>query len=102
MSSRRVGRVDEARVEGMPDLAIEVLSRDANRYDKGKKLQYYDEYDVNELWHVWQDKQRIEVFRRHSAGRLRPAFEAREGDKLQTPLVPGFELDVDALYRGLL
>ncbi len=30
-------------IHGMPDLAIEVLSGDTNRWDKGKKLQYYGE-----------------------------------------------------------
>ncbi|MBM3268399.1 MAG: Uma2 family endonuclease [Candidatus Sericytochromatia bacterium] len=102
ISRERRDRAEGTLIEGMPDLAIEVLSRDANRYDKGKKLQYYDEYDTSELWHVWQDKPKIEVFRRDAAGRLRLALEVGRADLLQTPLLPGFELDTAALYRDLL
>jgi len=92
-------RVEEARIKGLPDLAIEVLSRDANRYDKGKKLQYYDEYGIGELWHVDQYRPRVEVYRRDPAGRLTVARALGPGDTLETPLLPGFALTLDALYR---
>ncbi len=88
-------------VHGMPDLAIEVLSGPTNRYDKGKKLQYYSEYGIPELWHVSQQRPCIEIYRSAKPGGLVAVAEARPGDRLTTPLLPDFELDVEALYRDL-
>jgi Uma2 family endonuclease len=94
-------RWEEGILWGLPDLCVEVLSEDMNRYDKGKKFSYYDQYGARELWHVWQARPRIEVFRRDDAGRLLEVSDLGPGDRLATPLLPGFELDADALYADL-
>ncbi len=99
VADQHLSHFDEARLRGMPDLAIEVLSRDANRYDKGKKLEYYDEYGIPELWHVHQDRPRIEIYRRDPPGRLRVAEAIGPGDTLRTPLLHDFELAIASLYR---
>ncbi|MBM3266943.1 MAG: Uma2 family endonuclease [Candidatus Sericytochromatia bacterium] len=86
---------------GMPDLAIEILSKNMNRYDKGRKLEYYDEYGTRELWHVHQERPKVEVYRRDPAGRLGVAATLGGGDRLETPLLPGFSLELALLYAEL-
>lgn len=102
LGNEKLGRLGDAElIQGMPDLAIEVLSGDTNKYDRGKKLQYYAEYGVPELWHVHQKRPCIEIFRSTGPESLAKAQDAVPGDRLATPLLPGFELDVAALFQGL-
>ncbi len=94
-------RWEKGILAGMPDLAIEILSRDMNRYDKGRKLEYYDEYGIRELWHVHQQRPRIEVYRHSLVGPLARVLDLGAGDHLVTDLLPGFELALDGLYADL-
>jgi len=88
-----------ARLIGLPDLAIEVLSGDGS-HDRGKKLQYYAEYGIPELWHVSQERPRVEVYLPDSAGKLAKVADLGANDKLTSPLLPGFELAIIALYSA--
>ena len=92
-------RLTEQRMEGMPDLAIEILSGDG-RHDRKRKLPYYDEYGVPELWHVWPRKPRVEVYRHGSGGKLARIQDLGQGDRVETPLLPGFSLALADLYRA--
>ncbi|MBM3274304.1 MAG: Uma2 family endonuclease [Candidatus Sericytochromatia bacterium] len=93
-------KYQEARLLGMPYMAIEVLSGDG-RHDRGKKLQYYAENRVPELWHVWPDSTLVEVYRTEASGHFSKVTAAGPGAVVTTPLLPGFELEVDALYSSL-
>ena len=81
-----------------PDLVVEVRSPSTWRYDIGRKKSGYEAAGVRELWLV--DFTSVLVFRR--SGPKRPDFdvtlELTPEESLGSPLLPGFELPLAALY----
>lgn len=55
--------VKATRLEGAPELIIEVLSPSTARYDKSVKLLLYEKYGVREYWLADPILQQIEVWR---------------------------------------
>jgi Uma2 family endonuclease len=98
-----VGRRDivRNRVEGPPDLAIEVLSPSSRRIDEMLKRRAYERCGVAELWILDPDIERVRLYRRAEDGRpFGRAIElsAEHGDVLETPLLPGFRIAVAELF----
>ncbi|MBM3269065.1 MAG: Uma2 family endonuclease [Candidatus Sericytochromatia bacterium] len=86
---------------GAPDLAVEILSPSTAGRDKGRKRELYDEFGVAEYWIVHQKRPQVDVYRRGAAGRLQKAQSLGAGAAIQTPLLPGFTLALDTLFKGL-
>jgi len=80
-------------IETVPDLCIEVVSRD-RVYDRVTKRQVYAEAGVREYWTVVAQLGFVE---RWTGSGLVTREEFR--DVLVTPLLPGFKLDVLELMR---
>lgn len=57
-----LNRVQEKRVRGVPDLAVEVISPSSATYDRLVKYSVYERAGVPEYWLVNSRKQTIEVF----------------------------------------
>jgi Uma2 family endonuclease len=53
---------------GAPDLVVEVASRGTARYDSGRKLRWYREYDVLECWLVDPERQTVAVVNLQAEG----------------------------------
>ena len=75
---------------GVPDLTIEVLSDD-RRYDRLTKRLVYAEAGVKEYWIVDYRRGLVEVV--HALETV-----AEVEDRLTSDLLPGFSLDVQALF----
>ena len=90
------------RVEGAPDLAVEVLSPSSRRLDEVLKRRAYERFGVLELWVVDPETEVARVYRREADGPfIRPLQLAVEhGDTLDTPLLPGFSVPVAELFAG--
>ena len=102
-----VGRRDivRNRVEGPPDLAIEVLSPSSRRIDEVLKRRAYERCGVAELWILDPDVERVRVYRRsEDGGPFSRAVElaAEHGDVLETPLLPGFRITAAELFADPL
>lgn len=91
---------DAKRFVGPPALAIEVRSPSTWRYDVGTKKRVYSELGLAELWLVDTAADVILVYRRSSpkATDFDVELEFGAGESLTTPLIPGFALDVAALF----
>lgn len=82
-----------------PELIVEVLSpgEDNERRDRETKLKLYTSRGVQDYWILdWRLKQ-IEVYRRQS-GLLQLVVTLFPGDRLTSPLLPGFACDVGRLF----
>jgi Uma2 family endonuclease len=79
-------------IERIPDLCVEIVSR-RHAYDRITKRQMYAEAGVRELWTVIEKQRLVE---RWTGPDLATLEECRE--HLTTPLLPGFDLDVAALF----
>ncbi|MEJ7844068.1 MAG: Uma2 family endonuclease [Acidimicrobiales bacterium] len=89
-----------ARTDQPPDLAVEVRSPGNWAYDIGPKRTIYEAAGVSELWLVDTPAKAILVNRRSTPDT--PTFdvtlEVPTEETLTTPLLPGFELDLTALF----
>jgi Uma2 family endonuclease len=85
-------------VRGAPDLVVEILSPTTATRDRGIKLKAYARYGVREYWIVDPTAQVIEVYRLTAEGFHLAAAYAK-GNTVETPLLPGFSLDVSTIFK---
>ena len=83
-----------------PDLAIEVRSPSTWRFDVGVKKARYEAAGLPELWLVDGAADSVLVYRRSAPGarEFDVALEVGRGEALTSPQLPGFELELDALF----
>lgn len=91
---------DQNRHRHAPDLVIEVRSPSTWHHDRGRKRDGYAAIGVQELWLVDGHADEITVWRRSGpdADGFDVTFTVAEGESLTTPVVPGFEVDLAALF----
>jgi Uma2 family endonuclease len=91
----------EKNIQGTPALVIEILSPSTRRRDEQIKRRLYDRAGVREYWRVDPDAKTIVVDRRTVDGSLERVSElsAQSADVLDTPLIPGFSVGLQRLFR---
>lgn len=85
-------------IEGAPDLVVEVLSPSTAPMDRVLKLNRYAGAGVREYWLVDPVGRMID-FLVHDGERF--AAHAQYGGIWESPVVPGIELDIDALWAAV-
>lgn len=83
------------RVEGPPDLAIEIISGTGRR-DRVEKLDLYARYGVAEYWIVDPDSQLIE-FLINENGRY--VVQSPANDRYQSPRLPEVVIEIAEFWR---
>jgi Uma2 family endonuclease len=103
VAAERLGIV-QRRIEGPPDLAVEVLSPSSRRTDEVRKRHAYERRGVGELWIVDSDVERVRVYLLEGERRFGRARElsAEHGEALTTPLLPGFSIGLVELFADPL
>ena len=91
--SRR--HIVKQRVEGPPDLVIEIVSGTSRR-DRVEKLDLYAKYDVSEYWIVDPQSQHIE-FLINEGGRF--VVQSPANDRYQSARLPEIEIQVAEFWR---
>ncbi len=91
---RIVGR----RLEGVPDLVIEVLSPGTMRRDRGEKLALYAESAVREYWIVDSEAKQIE-FLVNEGGRF--VVTVPSGAEYRSAAIPEVWLDLTAFWNRI-
>ncbi len=93
VSAEHVGSIERRYLPSPPDLAVEVSSPGTRRRDLGRKKDVYEGFGVPEYWFVDLEARCVEVFRLER-GRYGPPLTLQSGDRLSSPLLPGFDLSV--------
>ncbi len=88
------------RIEGGPDLVVEILSPSNTRTYIESKLADYASINVHECWLVSPEAHNIEVLRLEG-GEWRRAYIRGEGELLESAVLPGLELDIAEIFRGI-
>ncbi|HYM59950.1 MAG TPA: Uma2 family endonuclease [Thermoanaerobaculia bacterium] len=90
----------EKNIRGAPDLVIEIISESSRRTDEITKRNLYERFGVAEYWVVDPVVETVKVYRL-TGGRYERAAELSNeaGGHLETPLLPGFVMDVAAVFR---
>ena len=93
---------DDGKLHSAPDLVVEVLSSGSTnqRRDREAKLKLYSRRGVLEYWIVDWMGQSIEVYRRQNTD-LDLFATLIIGDPIESPLLPGFSKQVDAVFAGI-
>jgi Uma2 family endonuclease len=91
--SRR--HIIKQRVEGPPDLVIEIISGTSRR-DRVEKLDLYAKYEVGEYWIVDPQAQHIE-FLINEAGRF--VVESPSNDRYESRRLPEVEIQIAEFWR---
>lgn len=100
VSTARLASIEHNGVHGAPDLVIEVLSPGTRRRDLTRKRSLYEDRGVNEYWLVDAHARTVTVLRRAGTQFAEAsAFCADTGDVLTTPLLTGFSLSLQQLFR---
>jgi Uma2 family endonuclease len=86
------------RVEGAPDLVVEILSPSTARRDLGEKLRLYAEAGVVEYWIVDPELGTFEFLER-ADGNFRVRLP--EAGAYRSALIAGLELDIEAFWRAV-
>lgn len=91
----------EKNVRGAPALVIEILSPSTRKRDQTLKRDLFERQGVREYWMVDPDCNRVIVYRHDDDGSfpLATTLDAGHGETLTTPLLPGWGLPLDKLFR---
>ena len=84
-------------VRGAPDLVIEILSAATAERDRGYKRALYARHGVAEYWLVDPAAETVWILRPRS-GALAVAHTFGREQTLRSPLLAGFELDLDDIF----
>ncbi len=87
-------RVERKFIRSAPDVVVEVSSPSTRRLELVRKRELYERFGVPEYWYVDLDADRIEVYRLEEGRYVTPALLGR-GERLTSPLLPGFGVGVD-------
>ncbi len=102
MSNERAATILTSKnVQGSPELLIEIGSPGTRRRDATIKRRLYEREGVSEYWIVDPDADLIRFYRRGKNAFEPPIELSREaGDVLTTPLLPGLNLRLAAVFAG--
>lgn len=96
VSNEHRERDEERFVRGAPDIVVEVSSPSTRRLELVRKRELYERSGVPEYWCVDLQADAIYVDRLHE-GRYGDGITLERGAVLTSPLLPGFEIEVDYL-----
>ena len=92
-----MGKLEENRIVGPPDLLVEISSPTTRRLDLKRKKELYERHGVPEYWFVDLDAENVQVYRL-TEGRYGFTRIASRGETLGSPLLPGLSVPIDELF----
>jgi Uma2 family endonuclease len=96
ISNDRLGIIGVVKIEGAPDLVIEILSPSTAYYDLRHKKQVYEESGVQEYWIVDPIEKCIEIYRNGDGFLL--AEQKRNEGSIVSRLLPGFASELSSVF----
>src|SRR5205085_5651884 len=98
ISKDRLHIIGQQKIEGAPDLVVEILSASTAYYDlKHKKLQY-ESSGVKEYWIVDPMEETVEIFN-NVDGKFVLFSQAQKQGIVRSALLHGFEIEVGPLFE---
>jgi Uma2 family endonuclease len=94
----RLHIVTKNRVEGAPDLVVEVLSPSTGYYDLSRKKTVYEQEGVREYWLVYPEERRVEIYTNSDNGFQLHSQALRTGI-VKSSALNGLELSIDAIFE---
>jgi Uma2 family endonuclease len=98
ISGERVAEIAKDRIEGAPDLVLEILSPSTAYYDMRQKKNIYEKYGVKEYIIIDPLEQSVELYTFKESGFY--LHQRTEGnDILKSVVLPGFTVDLSTIFK---
>ncbi|MDY7031282.1 MAG: Uma2 family endonuclease [Thermodesulfobacteriota bacterium] len=97
ISKERLSIIGDVKVEGAPDLVIEILSPSTAYYDLGTKYEVYEKSGVKEYWLVHPDRKSIEVYENRNEKFHRVQAVTQQGI-IQSKLLKNVTVDLKKIF----
>ena len=97
VSTERSGIIGEQRIEGAPDLIVEILSPGTRRRDLVVTAQTYERCGVPHYWVVDPKRKRLEAFVLEH-GEYRQTHVVAAPNTFEPPAFPGVSVSLEALF----
>lgn len=89
--------VGETKIEGAPDLIIEILSPSTAYYDLGRKYEIYEKSGVKEYWVVHPERKSIEIYQ-NEGNQFKLVQSVKEMGIINSPLLRNFKLNLEKIF----
>lgn len=97
ISKERLNIIGEKKIEGSPDIVIEILSPQTAYYDLRVKKDMYEKSGVSEYWIVDPIKRSIELYK-NSEKKFELITSAEGKGKIESRLIKGFSVGIEGLF----
>ena len=98
VSKDRLHIIDEQKVNGAPDVVIEIISESTESRDRGFKFKRYAQEGVKEYWIVDPVNKTVEVYELKATGFvLAGKFEGK--DEIRSPYFSGLKLTANKIFE---
>ncbi|KQM77093.1 restriction endonuclease [Pedobacter sp. Leaf216] len=92
-------KLDKRGCIGAPDIVVEILSPGYNKKELVNKYEVYEEAGVKEYWIVSPSEKTFFRYILDVKGKFQPTKLLTEGEVVTTPILPGFSLDLEAVFQ---
>lgn len=97
ISDERLAIVEETRINGAPDLVVEILSPGTGYYDLRSKYKVYEKSGVREYWIVDPQNKSVQVFCLRE-GKFTLDQEAEQQGTVKSRVIAGLEVQVGSIF----
>lgn len=97
IAKERLGIIGEKKIEGAPDLVVEILSPSTAYYDLRHKMRVYETSGVKEYWIVDPAEKTIEVYE-NTGGEFKVFSKSRDKGTAKSRLLTGFEIALEDVF----
>jgi len=99
IEKKRSEIIGKTKIEGSPDIVVEILSPSTAYYDLRKKFRIYEKFGVKEYWIVDPELKRIEVYGNENSI-YKVISEAENEGSVSSVVLEGFEVELAELFRS--
>ncbi|MDP3467902.1 MAG: Uma2 family endonuclease [Daejeonella sp.] len=92
-------KLDDKGCIGAPDIVVEILSPGNNKMELLYKYGIYEEFGVKEYWVVSPGDKTLLKYTLDVKGKYQPSKLFTLSEKVYSEVLPGFELDLDAVFE---
>ncbi|NPV28131.1 MAG: Uma2 family endonuclease [Firmicutes bacterium] len=97
ISNERLFIIEENRINGAPDLVVEILSPGTGYYDLRTKYKIYEKSGVREYWIVDPHSKSVQVFCL-KGGKYALDQEVEQQGEVQSRVIAGFAVQVESIF----
>jgi len=98
ITKERLNIIGENKIEGSPDLVVEILSPSNDANEMSYKRHIYESKDVKEYWLINVEKQMLTLYKQID-NELRWQKDIQKNEVLKSEIIQGFELKLSNIFE---